>query len=165
MRRITDIISIAIALAGIASVYSFKEETRELHDQAQKLKNNITEENEEIKKLKAIWVDYNETQRVASLSEKHLNLKTPEINDYISFEDIPRRPMPLDIPENQNENDPISELVSRLLDDQNLSDAQQNQPVNNSQLPPMNVDVITPDYDVTNPSDDIIEQILQNNLQ
>ncbi len=120
MRRITDILSISLMMVGVASVYSFKEETLSLSRQATELRQGIKKEQILITELKAQWEEYIEPRRIDKIAMQNLELTVPKARHYVDISQIPLRPKS-SVLQKAGEADDIASIIDQSLDAQTTS--------------------------------------------
>ncbi len=85
------LVSLTIAIMAACGVYGLKNRVQLLERELASVERMIEEERIEIKRLKAEWATLSHPERLARLSETHLQLKPAEPRQIVEIADIPMR--------------------------------------------------------------------------
>ncbi|MGI9487000.1 MAG: cell division protein FtsL [Geminicoccaceae bacterium] len=85
------LVSLTIAIMAACGVYGLKNRVQILEKELISVERMIEKEQIEIKRLKAEWATLSHPERLARLSETHLDLKPAEPRQIIAISDIPVR--------------------------------------------------------------------------
>ena len=90
--RYINAIAVFALLGSAAYAYSIKYETILYSAKIQKLKNANEKQRDRIGMLRAEWAHLSRPERVQELSDRHLKLQQLELDQIVSFKEIPERP-------------------------------------------------------------------------
>lgn len=113
--RILNLAVILVLIGSATYVYKVKYETTFHAERAAKLRAEISREQERIATLRAEWTRLAAPERIQTLAQRHLTLKTMEIDQLDRLDRLPDRP-PMVNP------DPIGSLIETVADVDNEPD-------------------------------------------
>lgn len=99
MFRTTDIVLIALMVAGAAFTYKTKHEVEGQHAELRRIEQRIRLEEDTITVLKADWSLLTQPARLQRLAESfqsELELEPVEARQIVGFDDIPTRPVEIE---------------------------------------------------------------------
>ena len=85
------LVSLTIAIMAACGVYGLKNRVQMLEKELVSVERMIEKERIEIKRLKAEWATLSHPERLARLSETHLDLKPAKPRQIVAISDIPMR--------------------------------------------------------------------------
>ncbi len=94
MVRVFYILCVSVLLASAAFVYGVKYEVQGQMRQASDLERKIAKERDSIAMLRAEWSHLNQPSRLQALAQKHLNMKTMDVQQIGKLADVPVRAGP-----------------------------------------------------------------------
>jgi len=100
MRRIVNILLIALMVLGAAAVYDMKYEAERAAEHVASLQRQVETEEASIARLRATWSYLTQPQQVQAIAERHqdvLGLAPLRTDQIATLADIPERPAPVPI--------------------------------------------------------------------
>jgi len=85
------LLCLTIAVLAACGVYSLKHRVQGLEKDLVRVERLIEEEKIQIRRLRAEWATLSRPERLARLTEKHLDLKPAEPRQLVAITDIPLR--------------------------------------------------------------------------
>lgn len=94
MKIRTILLWLAVFVPAGFAIYQVKFEVQQLEEDYESVQEDISDEKEAIRVLRAEWSHLNEPGRIEALSGRHLGLKPVDQQQMLSIEDVPFREEP-----------------------------------------------------------------------
>lgn len=118
MLRLFHAFVIAVLVVSAAWVYKIKFEATLQAERVSKLRGEIRRERDQIAILRAEWAQLDRPERIQSLAERHLTLRSAAMTQFDPLDNLPERPVPLVPPGTL---DPIGAIIESFADAEALS--------------------------------------------
>ena len=91
MIRVVNFVAILFMVLASFALYRVKYETKDYAQEVSNLRAEIRTERSAINVLKAEWTVLNEPERVQRLAERYLELKSMDVHQIVTFQELPGR--------------------------------------------------------------------------
>jgi cell division protein FtsL len=106
--RFLNVAVIGALVLAAAYVYDIKYQSTLRAERVAKLQHDLRRERDAIASLRAEWARLGNPRRIQMLANRHLSLVPVKSNQFVAFENLPERPLPMIQPAGQ---DPIAAAI------------------------------------------------------